>query len=325
MENKKKVEDYSEERRNVITEQTHELYHLLLKYGQYKDLLVRFGQNGKYSLNNVLYMILQNPEMTLAKSMNEWERLGRHIIKGGTNMEVMAPTRQSVDQESTPDKDEKSEKAENKRTTKFHPLYVFDISQTEGNEYVPFKITKDITDEEKKNILDGVFHALSVKRYKYKFMDEKEFGENESYKIDSKQKTVYLRKKMDNQMTVMAAITAGSKAICDSYKGENFTGLIGEEAMRLEEMSRNCILAAQYGGDTKSFDFSSVENMSKEQREAFRNNLGIVCAGTKLVMDRIATAFYKAQVRETEPVEELPSVEPFRPAGANKSEMEMAF
>ncbi|MBQ9749214.1 MAG: hypothetical protein IJV87_01360 [Clostridia bacterium] len=325
MENKKTVENYTEDRRDEITAQTSALYHSMLENGQYKDLLVKFGQNGKYSLNNVLFMLTQNPDMTVAKSMNEWTRYGRHIVKDGQNMEVMAPTRTAAPKENEADESGEGE-AKTKRASEFHPMYVFDISQTEGDEYKPFAITKDITDEQKKTLLDGVYRALSVKRYKCKFADESEFGEKEYYAIDKDKKLIKLRKRMNNQTTALAAVTAASKAICDSYKNENFSGLTGTEAERLESLSRGCILAAHFGSDTKPYDFSSVAEMDEEKREAFRNNLGIVCAGTKLVMDRISTAFYKAQqARETAsaPEEEIVG-EPFRPDKSKKSEMEVA-
>ncbi len=325
MENKNIVENYTEDRRDEITAQTSELYHSMLANGQYKDLLVKFGQNGKYSLNNVLFMLTQNPDMTVAKSMNEWTRHGRHIVKDGHNMEVMAPTRTPATKDTEADGNAEEDTPKSRKATEFHPMYVFDISETEGDEYKPFAITKDITDEQKKTLLDGVYRALTVKRYKCKFADETEFGEKEYYKIDKENKTVKLRKRMDNQTTSLAAVTAASKAICDSYKNENFSGLTSEAAERLEAMSRGCILAAHFGGDTQRFDFTSVAEMDEEKRESFRNNLGIVCAGTKLVMDRVATAFYKAQqARETASAPEEDVGEPFRPDKSKKSEMEVA-
>lgn len=326
MENKKVLENYTEERRNEIILQANEQYYAMVKNGQYKELLVKFGQNGKYSLNNVLFMLKQNPDMTIAKSMNEWERYGRYIVKDGQNMEIIAPTWVQSSEEGTTEENGKSEKITSKRTNEFHPMYVFDISQTEGDKYKPFAITETITDDEKKNILDGVFHALTVKKFKYKFADESEFGENEYSVIDKEKKLIKLRKRMNNHITVLAAITAASKAICDSYKDENFLGLTGMEAERLEALSRACILAAHFGSDTKIYDFSSVAEMDEEKRVLFRNNLGIVCASTKLIMDKISVAFYKAaRAKKTESASVVVAPEPFRPDGASKLEMEAAL
>ena len=65
----------------------------MLAEGKYKDLLIKFGQNGNYSVSNMLYLLSQNPDITVVKGMNEWERAGRHIKEGAKSMEIMAPTK----------------------------------------------------------------------------------------------------------------------------------------------------------------------------------------------------------------------------------------
>lgn len=297
------VADYTEEERNEIVGKTNAQLKKMLDEGKLKDLLELYGRNGDYSLNNVLYMLAQYPDMTVANGMNEWARLGRHILPDSEakRMEVMAPTKEEYqveakDKDGNPKLDENGEQIyyTRQRATGFHPFYVFDLSATEGEPYKPFCIEPGkVTNHERNVILDGVFNALSAKRYKYKFTEPKEFGENEAYKIDKGEKTVKIRKGMDNTTTALTAIEAASKAITDNYKGEDFEGLLGEKAELIEGDCRNCILAAHYGLQTTGFDFSYVQDWTDERKEIFRDNLGIVCAGTKSVMNKISHAMYK--------------------------------
>lgn len=330
--NKNAIQNYTEDERNDIIIQSGEQYHKMMQNGQYKELLVKFGENGKYSLSNLLYMLSQNPDMTVAKGMNEWVRLGRHIKEGANSMEIIAPTKIRVEEEvknedGIPKLDESGNPIIKRydKTDGFHPMYLFDIADTEGDEYKPLSLNGKVTDEQKKTILDGIYNALSAKRYKYKFTDASEFGEGETYRIDKEKRTLKIKKGMDNNTTVFSAIEGASRAITESYKGNNFEGMTGEDANNLESSSRNCILAAHFGLNTAPFNFDSVKDMNEEERDAFRDNLGLVCAGTKLVMDRISVAFYKAeQVRETAPAENEVVGEPFRPSKQKSSEMEVA-
>ena len=332
------VDDYTDEESTEINERIEEQYKKLIAEGRYKDLLIRCGKNGKYSVNNVILMLEQNPDMTVAKGMNEWAKEGRHIKEGAQSMEIVAPTKERYevevkDKDGNPilDEDGNEKFRQRERTTGFHPMYVFDISATEGESYKPYKIKSKMSDAEKKIILDGVFNALSAKHYKYKFTDESEFADGEDYQIDKAKKTVKLRKGMDNATTALTAIEAASKAICDNYKGRAFEGMGGANAEKIEADSRSCILAAHFGLDTRGYNFDYMQNMSEEQTDMFRNNLGLIGASTKLVMDRISRAFYKDQQARAEAAPDIGEAEEtegdsefFCPDETKKSEFEAA-
>ena len=87
------AKNYTEEQREEINGITERQYRKMLSEGKYKDLLIKFGQNGNYSISNLLYLLAQNSDITVVKGMNEWERVGRHIKEGAQNMEIMAPTK----------------------------------------------------------------------------------------------------------------------------------------------------------------------------------------------------------------------------------------
>lgn len=296
------VADYTDDERDALNTRIDEQYKKIIAAGKYKDLLLKCGANSRYSISNIMLMLEQNPEMTVAKSMNEWVREGRHIKEGAASMEVIAPTKEEYevtakDKDDNPKLDEEGNEIRYKRqkTVGFHPSFVFDIAATAGEEYKPYAIGKKVSATEKQNILDGVFAALSAKRWKYKFTDESEFAENENYKIDKEKKTVKICKGLGHTATALTAIEAACKAINDIYKARGFEGMTGENAEKIESDSRACILAAHFGLDTSGYNFDYMQGMNEEQAELFRENLNFICASTKLVMDKISRAFYKNQ------------------------------
>ncbi len=334
------VEDYTDEERDALNGRIDEQYKKIIADGKYKDLLLRCGANSKYSVSNIMLMLEQNPDMTVAKGMNDWAHEGRHIKEGAASMEIIAPTKEEYevtakDKDDNPKLDEEGNeiKYKRERTVGFHPVYVFDIAATEGAQHKPYAIGKKVSDTEKKNILDGVFAALSAKHWKYKFTDESEFADDENYKIDKEKKTVKICKGLGNSATALTAIEAASKEINDNYKGRSFEGMTGENAERIEADSRACILAAHFGLDTSGYNFDYMKNMNEEQVGLFRDNLNLICASTKLVMDKVSRAFYKDQQARAQAAPDPSATDgggvetdedPFRPANVKRSEMEAA-
>ena len=91
------VEDYTDEERDALNDRIDEQYKKIIADGKYKDLLLRCGTNSKYSVSNIMLMLEQNPDMTVAKGMNDWAREGRHIKEGAASMEIIAPTKEEYE------------------------------------------------------------------------------------------------------------------------------------------------------------------------------------------------------------------------------------
>lgn len=102
-----------------------------------------------YSLNNQLMIFLQRPDATRVAGFRRWQELGRRVRKGEKGIAIFAPCRYRVptesDQTSAPERSSRSAAAsrsgksepEDVRPTAevvrgFRIVYVFDISQTEG-------------------------------------------------------------------------------------------------------------------------------------------------------------------------------------------------
>ncbi|HZW05419.1 MAG TPA: ArdC family protein [Candidatus Nitrosotalea sp.] len=93
----------------------------------YLSVMARFH---RYSFGNVLLIAAQRPDSTLVAGFRKWNEVGRHVRKQERGIGIMAPLVKKVRGES----ETAGEEAEgDERVLRgFRVVYVFDISQTEG-------------------------------------------------------------------------------------------------------------------------------------------------------------------------------------------------
>jgi len=86
----------------------------------YLKALARFHD---YSFGNVMLIVSQNPEATHVAGFRTWKKLGRYVKKGEKGIAIIAPLigkKQDADEDRT--------------VCGFRAVYVFDISQTDGDD-----------------------------------------------------------------------------------------------------------------------------------------------------------------------------------------------
>jgi antirestriction protein ArdC len=79
-----------------------------------------------YSFRNQLLIWIQKPQATFVAGFETWKKLGRFVKKGESGIMILAPIRITKKGENELGKEE------NEEYTLFRPIYVFDISQTQG-------------------------------------------------------------------------------------------------------------------------------------------------------------------------------------------------
>jgi hypothetical protein len=96
----------------------------------YLNAMSRFHN---YSFGNILEIARQRPDATHVAGMYAWNQLGRRVKKGQKGIQILAPMigvqrkkKEVVEQDAT--------KQNAPVLVGFRPVYVFDISQTEGKE-----------------------------------------------------------------------------------------------------------------------------------------------------------------------------------------------
>lgn len=86
-----------------------------------------------YSFANTVLIFNQYEDATRVAGYKTWEKLGRTVKKGSKGIEIMSP-RCCKKKVKIKNKDTNEEKEEEMEFLTFRPVYVFDISQTEGAE-----------------------------------------------------------------------------------------------------------------------------------------------------------------------------------------------
>ncbi|MEZ5360606.1 MAG: ArdC-like ssDNA-binding domain-containing protein [Candidatus Zixiibacteriota bacterium] len=97
---------------------------------RYFQTISRFHQ---YSLRNVMLIALQKPSATHVAGYHTWKKLGRFVRKGETGIVIIAPL--VYKKESAEEDDNRSNVTE---INGFKGVYVFDISQTDGDDLPEF-------------------------------------------------------------------------------------------------------------------------------------------------------------------------------------------
>jgi len=98
----------------------------------YLDFCSRFHN---YSLNNRLLIWIHKPEATLVAGFRTWAKMGRRIKKGEKGIPIFAPMAVKVPKEPEQDEEvqDQAEHQEPEVVTRFKVVYVWDVSQTEGD------------------------------------------------------------------------------------------------------------------------------------------------------------------------------------------------
>src|ERR1700687_5046247 len=91
--------------------------------------LAAIGRFHRYSLRNVMLIASQKPTATNVAGFHTWHKLGRFVKKGEKGILILAPIVRRKNESA-----EKSETDESSTPVGFRAAYVFDISQTDGQE-----------------------------------------------------------------------------------------------------------------------------------------------------------------------------------------------
>jgi antirestriction protein ArdC len=115
-----------------ITNQAIEQLITALNEGRSETLtqyLAAIGRFHGYSLRNVMLIASQKPAATHVAGFHTWHKLGRFVKKGEKGIIILAPVvRRKTESE------EQNETNESSTPVGFRAAYVFDISQTDGQE-----------------------------------------------------------------------------------------------------------------------------------------------------------------------------------------------
>lgn len=102
---------------------------------QYLSVMAKFHH---YSFGNVLLIMIQRPDATHVAGFHKWKELGRCVKKGEHGIMILAPVTRKVGELEERRPDGKVETREVRRIVNVKPVYVFDVSQTDGKDLPAF-------------------------------------------------------------------------------------------------------------------------------------------------------------------------------------------
>lgn len=102
-----------------------------------KSYLAKMSQFHNYSFRNTLMIFAQNPQASRVAGFCAWKALGRFVKKGEKGIVIIAPMVKRSQSEEAPSMEEVAIKGKEGILIGYKAAYVFDISQTEGEELSP--------------------------------------------------------------------------------------------------------------------------------------------------------------------------------------------
>jgi hypothetical protein len=103
---------------------------------EFQSILETFSNFHSYSYHNSLLILSQKPDASFVAGYKQWQKkFNRHVKKGENGIAILAPFsyKKRIEKANDDNKKDKDSDDDNYvKKTYFKPVYVFDVSQTEG-------------------------------------------------------------------------------------------------------------------------------------------------------------------------------------------------
>jgi hypothetical protein len=155
------------------------------KLMEYLGMMSRFHS---YSFGNCILIAMQKPDATLVAGFGKWKEVNRFVKKGEKGIAILAPLigKKKKDKESTSSQSEVPSESSNGEPSKvlygFRIVYVFDVSQTEGQELPEFaSLGGDPGDKIEK--LEGIIRGKGIELEYVEYLPNDANGMSQGGKI----------------------------------------------------------------------------------------------------------------------------------------------
>lgn len=219
-----------------------------------------------YSYNNIILIMMQRPNASYVAGYTKWRELGRFVKRGEKGIQVLCPCLRKVEVFKEPEdgaeyNDKEAEKHMVKKIVGFKIGYVYDLSQTDGDDSIlPVLVTGLVgSTEEEKMLYDSLFDYVS-KKYTVKEADE--MSAKGSFNIESQ--VITIKSDLDYKQKIKTILHELSHAYDfmmhpDDSIPRNKRELIAE--------SSAYVISLRLGVDTSSYSFSYIKSWLKEPDE----------------------------------------------------------
>ena len=288
-----------------------------IKEGKYKDVLISMGNLGNYSLNNQIYIIMQNPNAQTVHGLKSWNNLGRHISKGEKAITIFKPIIVKGEEEIKDKDGNKILDDDGKPKTKqgyyckgFQAGYVFDISQTQGKQIDTFKFDENKLVEDKDKILNALRNTIESYGFSISYATKVELGDGCYGLCNHQTNEIKILEGMSDLQEISTTVHECGHALAHSAYREDFEGLTVKEKREIKEVEAEsiaCVVCTYLGLDTQNFNFSYITGWADGDISKFRKNLDIISKHARTLIQGIEQEYYVESVKK-EKKEEISNI-----------------
>ena len=226
----------------------------------------------RYSFNNHLMIFLQRPDATLVAGFHKWKSMGRFVKKGEKGIAIFAPCKYRTKIE-TDDGEEKTLQ----QIRGFRVVYVFDISQTEGDEIPDLDAVRPkLLDGDAP---DGIWEVLVSQANEAGFEVIRDQKRSENGYCDFLKKQIGVRPDVGPAQAVKTLVHELSHALLHSEE------LPRSEVAEVEVESVAYIVCDAIGLDASDYSFAYVARWSDGFTELVKDTAERVVGCAKQILE----------------------------------------
>lgn len=219
-----------------------------------------------YSYNNIILIMMQRPNATFVAGYTAWRKMNRYVKKGEKGIGILCPCIRKVETFAEPDdtnvyNDKEAEKEVKKVVSGFRIGYVFDLSQTDGDDSMLPVLVSGLqgSSEQEKVIYEALLKYVSSQ---YQVEEVTGTSAKGSFNIDTKVITV--RSDLQYQQKLKSLLHELSHAI-DFSMNPDLT--IPRNKRELIAESCAFVVCLRLGIDTSSYSFSYLKSWMTDPKE----------------------------------------------------------
>ena len=263
---------------------------------KYKECLRYMSKFTNYSAGNCILIMLQKPDASLVAAFGKWKQLGRTVNKGEKGIAILAPM-VFKNKKQNDENDEEQEKT----TIGFKKVYVFDVSQTDGEpvpEYV-HDLDEDIESEHVEAVINAVLSVTGLS------VDVKDIaGGAKGYYSHSEQRIV-IKSGLSGAQAIKTAIHECAHALLHDPDKNMTTANTTRNDKEVQAESVAYIVASRYGLDTSEYSFPYIASWSQgKQLEQLNRFLNEIQETARVICNAIDTELQSLTEEQTEEQDE---------------------
>lgn len=282
----------SHEKTNEVLKKLEQGVRDVFESERYKEYLLFVARFHNYSYSNTLLIMQQRHGATRVAGYNAWKEMGRQVKKGEKGIVILAPSFRSIKRQVT-DKDgqaimnEKGEPvtvADEKQVTRFVPVHVFDVSQTDGKPIPELAAPLDGDVKDFKKVFRAL-EALSPYPIRYAEMADSTRGY-----CDYAKQEIVLSDKNSPLQTIKTLVHELAHARLH-HKGHAESNSKSKSDKEIEAESVAYAVSQHLGLDTGEYSFDYIASWGKDKETGqLKAALGTIARETDAIIAQFDSA-----------------------------------